>query len=193
MSEQSRREFLRSSQAALASLWALQAPALASLSQIACARRDERAAFDVLSPAEARTVEAIAAQIIPTTDTPGATEAGVVYFVDAALAEGLPFHQMLFPIRSGLGDLSKRATELGSTESFADLDDEKQRTLMAEIEPTLLFGLLKTLVVAGFLSDPSYGGNRDKVGWNVIGFDDRHAWQPPFGYYDANLESNEKR
>ncbi len=37
----------------------------------------------------------------------------------------------------------------------------------------------------GFLGDPSYGGNRDHVGWRHIGFDDRMAFTPPFGFYDA--------
>ncbi len=39
----------------------------------------------------------------------------------------------------------------------------------------------------GVFSDPSHGGNRDKAGWAMIGFDNRHAWQPPFGYYDAQV------
>ena len=38
--------------------------------------------FKLLTPAEARDVEAIAAQIVPSGDTPGAREAGVVYFID---------------------------------------------------------------------------------------------------------------
>ena len=33
---------------------------------------------------------------------------------------------------------------------------------------------------------PEYGGNRDKVGYELIGFEDRHAWQSPYGYYDAD-------
>ncbi len=37
----------------------------------------------------------------------------------------------------------------------------------------------------GFLGNPSYGGNRDHVGWKLIGFEDRMAFQPPFGYYDG--------
>jgi gluconate 2-dehydrogenase gamma chain len=37
----------------------------------------------------------------------------------------------------------------------------------------------------GFLGNPSYGGNRDRIGWKLIGFEDRMAYQPPFGYYDA--------
>jgi hypothetical protein len=32
---------------------------------------------------------------------------------------------------------------------------------------------------------PSWGGNRERAGWALLGFDNRHAWQPPFGYYDA--------
>jgi hypothetical protein len=31
---------------------------------------------------------------------------------------------------------------------------------------------------------PSWGGNRDLAGWALLGFDSRHAWQPPFGFYD---------
>jgi hypothetical protein len=33
---------------------------------------------------------------------------------------------------------------------------------------------------------PTYGGNRDGVGWKLIGFEDRHTFQPPFGYYDRD-------
>jgi hypothetical protein len=35
---------------------------------------------------------------------------------------------------------------------------------------------------------PVRGGNRDKAGWALIGFVDRHVWQPPFGYYDAVID-----
>jgi len=31
---------------------------------------------------------------------------------------------------------------------------------------------------------PAYGGNRGGVGWKLIGFEDAHVFQPPFGYYD---------
>jgi hypothetical protein len=36
----------------------------------------------------------------------------------------------------------------------------------------------------GMFSNPSYGGNHQKSGWKMIGFEDRFAWSPPFGYYD---------
>jgi hypothetical protein len=32
----------------------------------------------------------------------------------------------------------------------------------------------------------SYGGNKDNVGWKLLGLDGlHHGYQPPFGYYDA--------
>ena len=33
---------------------------------------------------------------------------------------------------------------------------------------------------------PSYGGNRDGVGWKLLGFQDAHVFYPPFGYYDRD-------
>jgi len=41
--------------------------------------------FQVLTAAQAKDVEAIAAQIVPSDELPGAREAGVVYFIDQAL------------------------------------------------------------------------------------------------------------
>jgi len=31
--------------------------------------------------------------------------------------------------------------------------------------------------------------NHEKLGWALIGFEDRHVWHAPFGYYDANHSS----
>jgi hypothetical protein len=37
----------------------------------------------------------------------------------------------------------------------------------------------------GFLSHPRYGGNRGKIDWKLIGFQDDYVFLPPFGYYDG--------
>jgi gluconate 2-dehydrogenase gamma chain len=50
--------------------------------------RGER--WRALSVRQARLVDAIAARILPTTDRPGAAEAGAVFYVDRALAEAYP-------------------------------------------------------------------------------------------------------
>ena len=38
--------------------------------------------------------------------------------------------------------------------------------------------------MSGMFANPSYGGNDNKVGWKLVGFDDKFSWQAPFGYYD---------
>ena len=138
----------------------------------------------MLTAFEAAELEAIAAQIIPTDDTPGAREAGVIYFIDRALntfgADNLE------PIREGLQEFeSSVREEHPGVEAFSALSDDQQIEALRAIEESDFFGTVRTLTIAGMFSHPSYGGNRDKVGWQLLQFDDRHAWQPPFGYYDA--------
>lgn len=69
--------------------------------------------------------------------------------------------------------------------SIASLSSDRRIQLIRAIETTEFFELLRTHTLYGFLGNPSYGGNRDRVGWKLIGFEDRMAYQPPFGYYDA--------
>src|SRR5258706_524403 len=47
------------------------------------------------------------------------------------------------------------------------------------------FQQLRGAVLVAVFSNPSWGGNRDKAGWRILGFEDRFSWQPPFGWYDA--------
>lgn len=46
------------------------------------------------------------------------------------------------------------------------------------------FEAVRVATITGLLANPSYGGNFGKVGWRLIGFDDRFSWRPPYGYYD---------
>ena len=51
-----------------------------------------------------------------------------------------------------------------------------------------VFEPMRQAVIAGMFANPSYGGNAGKVGWKLIGFEDRFIWQPPFGFYDTDAE-----
>jgi gluconate 2-dehydrogenase gamma chain len=129
-------------------------------------------------------IEAIAEQILPADDTAGATQAGVIWFIDAALGG---FRQAWAgPVKEGLRQLNNRLQE-GAR--FADLPWEQQTEVLRSNENTPLFDMLHFLTVAGMFAMPAYGGNRDKLGWTLLGFEDRHAWQPPFGHYDAGYTS----
>jgi hypothetical protein len=62
-------------------------------------------------------------------------------------------------------------------------DEQTAYLLHMQHEP--FFGGMRFLTVLGLLALPSYGGNAGKLGWKLVGFNDQHAWQPPFGHYDA--------
>ena len=51
---------------------------------------------------------------------------------------------------------------------------------------TPFFETTRLLTLLGMFSMPAHGGNRNGVGWKLIGFEDRHAFQAPFGYYDRD-------
>lgn len=182
----SRRKLLQGTGAlAAGSLARLGLPGIAALAEAALAARSEDAAFEVLAPAEAREFEAIAARILPTTDTPGAREAGVIYFMDKAFASFE--NSELEHARSGLHRFqdSVRIRYPGAG-LFSDLDDADQDAHLKTQEDSAFFEKMRFLTIAGFLGMSSHGRNRGDVGWQLIGFDGhRGAWQPPFGYYDA--------
>ena len=46
------------------------------------------------------------------------------------------------------------------------------------------FEVVRVHTIIGFLADPNWGGNRASAGWNTIGFEDSHVFEPPFSYYD---------
>lgn len=41
---------------------------------------------------------------------------------------------------------------------------------LGEVPPKIFFGMLYDNTMEGFFADPIYGGNRDKVGWKLVGF-----------------------
>jgi gluconate 2-dehydrogenase gamma chain len=142
------------------------------------------ATLSVLSAGESQEIEALAAQIIPSDGTPGAREAGVIYFIDRALATFDADKRALYT--EGLRQAQDKRRELfPASQSIAALQPDQQMRLLHAIENTAFFDQLRTHTIMGFFGNPSYGGNRDQAGWKLIGFDDRHQFEPPFGYYDG--------
>src|SRR5438105_553141 len=140
--------------------------------------------FETLDADTAAEIEAIAAQIIPSTGGPGAREAGIIHFIDRALSTFALDDREVY--HTGMADLQRKRKQLfPNSTSIASLTDHQQMILIRAIEASSFFELLRTHTVLGFLGSPSYGGNREKTGWHQIGFEDRMAWEPPFGYYDA--------
>ena len=181
----SRRQFLRSTSGlAGAAYLKLLTPALVGITQSACSAKRESAQFKVLTAREARDFAAIAARILPTTDTPGANEAGVVYFFDNAFASVMS--EVLAEARASLSAFNAALFEVhpGARE-FGDLDAEAQDDFLATQEAGQFFDLMWFMTIFGFFAMEKYGGNRDHVSWDLIGFEGHGAAIPPFGYYDA--------
>jgi gluconate 2-dehydrogenase gamma chain len=179
-----RRRFLLAASAMSGTTLArLSAPSLLAITQAACTAKDDGVAFVTLAESEAADIAAIAARIIPTTDTPGATEAGVVHFFDKAFAAEMS--DQLDTARRGLEALN---AEIPGGKMFADLSVNDQDERLRAIEDGGFFRLMREMTIYGFFAMSAYGGNRDHVGWELIGFEGHHGgWQYPFGYYDAQV------
>ena len=141
---------------------------------------------EVLSPQEWKTVEAIAARLIPTDHEPGAREAGCVNFIDKALAHEDAAQRPTYV--AGLRGIDAVARRVGSA-PFAALVPAQQDRVLASLEDgdapgwpagevgaQEFFAAIWLHTLWGFLADPKYGGNRDFAGWKVIGYPGpRHA------------------
>jgi gluconate 2-dehydrogenase gamma chain len=169
----------------------LEIPWLAALAS--CRNDDGKTAdgFAALTVAEARAMQAFAAQIIPSDKSlPGADEAGAVHFIDRAF--GKPFFADLVPVvRAGLANLDARARALGERD-FASLSPGRQVAIMRQVERTPFFLAARMLVVVGTFADSAYGGNKRGAGWTIVGFEHEPTYASPFGWYDAHEEADAK-
>jgi len=191
-SDASRRQFLFGSVSGLSSVWlALRWPAiLAAQEHAQRAAHSSPAKFQFFSSPDAAEVEAIAAQVIPSDDTPGAREAHVIHFIDQILVTFDRDKQSAYA--QGLKDLQQRTQELfPSVKRFSSLTPAQQIQVLSAIEKTEFFELLRMHTIIGFLAKPAYGGNHNQAGWNLIGFEDRMTYEPPFGYYDSEYNKGQ--
>jgi gluconate 2-dehydrogenase gamma chain len=135
------------------------------------------------TPDEGADIEAIAARIIPADDTPGAREAGVLYFIDRYVAT--PDVNATQSFRDGLAQLARDvAARHGANVRFASLTADQQDDMLRAMEKTDFFGAIRFATICGMFALPRYGGNRDYIGWKLIGQETGFEFSPPFGWYD---------
>ena len=131
-----------------------------------------------LNQHEARTAAALFDRMFPADENgPGATEVGVVAYLDSALAGA--YADKVEPYRLGLAVLDRAAKQLCGN-YFADCGVTHQDELVGKLErgelPDFLvppqqgfFDMLREHLQEGLFADPAYGGNRDKLGWRFLG------------------------
>ncbi|MSR19869.1 MAG: gluconate 2-dehydrogenase subunit 3 family protein [Gemmatimonadetes bacterium] len=182
----SRRSFLTKSATGLGGAWILtNYPAiLAAQEHVLAAEESQQLQFAFFTPEQAVEVEAMAAQIIPTDETPGAREARVVHFIDRALVTFERDRQEDYT--QGLADLeAETRSRFPSARRFSQLTFDQQIELLTAIEQGPFFNLVRTHTITGFFAHPVHGGNHSNVGWELIGYDNSLQHEAPFGYYDA--------
>ena len=184
----SRRTFLVALADALGvSAVALGWPEVASAAHnaLAAARDSDASSTRFFTPADAADIEAIAAGIVPDGATPGAREAGVIHFIDRALSTY--FSRLAPDFRAQLAAFQNDCRERNTDyPTFAALPPGRQIALLRTVEQTPFFERMRLLTLLGMFSSPSYGGNVDGAGWKLLGFEDRHVFEPPFGWYDRD-------
>jgi hypothetical protein len=186
--DDSRRRFLLSAGVAVSGAWiASNWPAIAAAAEHAqhAAASSAPKAFSSLSAADAADVEAITAQILPAGASAGAREARAVHFIDQAL---LTFFSDRAPaFRSGLAEFQLAFRKAHpALQSFATASGTEQIAFLRSVDRTPFFGSVRTLTIMGTLASSRYGGNYENLGWKLMGFEDQHVFQPPFGYYDRH-------
>ena len=183
----SRRDFLQSASMMLGGGWlALHATEVEALGLAAHRAVLRQEPFQNLSPVQARTLAAFAEQIVPSDSLPGAREAGAIYFIDKSLggfASG--FKDPVLGAAAALDEAARKANS--KVTSFADLSIKQQVSVMKKMEREGWFFPVRMLAVLGVFADPSYGGNRNHVGFTILDMQHAPAYQPPFGYYDAEV------
>jgi gluconate 2-dehydrogenase gamma chain len=201
--ELNRRAFLLRAGTGLSAAWiSANWPALLAAASHArhAAQSPTPPKLEFFTRGQAAEIDAVTARIIPTDDTPGAREAGVVYFIDRALVTFAAHQQQV--IRDGLPALhalTKSAFPQYST--FSAATHEQQDNILQQfghqaeggtnvftVAPAAqnFFETLRWLTIAGFLIDPDTRGDRTGIGWKLIGRDRAHTFQAPFGYYDRD-------
>ena len=82
--------------------------------------------------------------------------------------------------RLGLAALEAHCKESYGGRGFTELNPDEKDKLIAAMEKSevqfkgfssrMLFSALYTNTIEGYFADPIYGGNRDMVGWKLVGF-----------------------
>jgi hypothetical protein len=95
--------------------------------------------------------------------------------------------------REGLADVEERSlAQFGAR--FVELDDPQRDAIVAAVrrQRRPFYDLLVDHTVEGLLCAPEYGGNRDRSGWTLVGFD---GDSQPLGYtiFDATAQVYRER
>lgn len=138
---------------------------------------EHRGAF--FNAQDAETVSALAERIMPgAPGKPGARDAGVLNYIDLALAGAYADLQDFY--RRGLAALNGYSHKAHNA-AFVRLDAAKQDEVLIALEDGTatdftwpaaqeFFNTVRVHTMEGMFADPLYGGNKNFAGWRLVGF-----------------------
>jgi len=151
--------------------------AAAAGSVVGCTNKGSPWRFFTLQ--EGWTVAAICERLIPADQDPGATEAGVVNFIDLQLMG--PYKRYRSNYRRGIQGVEQASLQKFGR-AFTQLSPESQDEVLKELEQGGVAGeawkdlsskdfftLILGHTMQGFYGDPRHGGNRGRVSWKMLG------------------------
>jgi gluconate 2-dehydrogenase gamma chain len=128
---------------------------------------------------DSRTITAFTERLMPgAPGKPGATDAGVLNYIDLALSGAYEDQQDFY--RRGVAQLDAHCTKTYS-KPFRSLTVAQQDETITVLKhgkapafawPTAqaFFNTVRTHTMEGMFADPVYGGNKDFAGWRLVGF-----------------------
>jgi len=170
MKDYNRREFIKTLGLLYGSL--LIAPA--------CTPSSWKQSYQSFTEEEAACLIALCEQIIPADEFPGATDAGVIHYIDRQTKLRFPKEQTLF--QNGVASLQDwcKATY---NRVFEDLNAPTQISILQSMErneiksdlwkvsPKEFFEKLLARTMQGFYGSPRHGGNKDYVSFKMMRLD----------------------
>jgi gluconate 2-dehydrogenase gamma chain len=150
--------------------------AAAAGSMVCCTSKKSPWRFFTLG--EGQTVAAICERIIPADRDPGATQAGVVNFIDLQLMG--PYKRYRASYRQGIRGVEQASLQMfgfGFTQLSAERQDQVLKLLEAGgataeawkgLSSKDFFSLIVSHTMQGFYGDPRHGGNRGGVSWKML-------------------------
>jgi len=150
-------------------------PATAATAPSASTRREP---IENLTAAEADTLEAICARIIPSDKNgPGAREARAAHYIDRALGGALKDSREAY--RAGFAAFDRYCRSSRGA-AFTELSERDQDSVLIDVETGAatgfvgssgaFFNMVRTHTLQGTFGDPYYGGNANFVGWDLLGY-----------------------
>ncbi len=137
--------------------------------------------YRVFTSEEGDCLTALCEQVIPADYDPGATDAGVIHFIDKLLAERFP--HLLATYQQGVRALDASCREMFG-QPFAGLTADRQIEVMQametgklpeghwqEVRSSAFFSQVVRHTMMGFYGPPRHGGNRNYVSYRMMKLD----------------------